>query len=302
MKAIALALRLAGLIVVHLICFILLSAALLPRPAEEFTTAETGAIMTGVLVLSFLNTSVLSFIISRSRYRGWKLVLAIAVVLYGVMTVLPQLETAFFVKLPSGMLAGLFLFGAVFAIVFSIFAVIILGKLKSAPIINESRLEMPARQWLVRVCITVLVYLVLYFTFGYFIAWKSEAVRAYYGGNDPGSFLAQIRNVWRDTPLLFPLQVVRALLWTSIAVLVIQIMKGRWWEAGLAVALLFSVMSAQLLLPNPFMPAEVRMVHLLETSTSNFIFGWLVVLVLLDWKSWTDDKGAANKVVRRPSC
>ena len=94
------------------------------------------------------------------------------------------------------------------------------------------------------------------------------------------SFPAQINSVWRETPLLFPLQIVRALLWTGVGVVVIRIMKGPWWEAGLAVALLFSVMSAQLLLPNPLMPAEVRMVHLLETATSNFIFGWLVVLVL----------------------
>jgi hypothetical protein len=28
------------------------------------------------------------------------------------------------------------------------------------------------------------------------------------------------------------------------------------------------------------MPAEVRMSHLVETATSNFLFGWLVVLIL----------------------
>jgi hypothetical protein len=61
-------------------------------------------------------------------------------------------------------------------------------------------------------------------------------------------------------------------------------MKGEWWETGLAVALLFAVVNLQLLLPNPFMPQEVRMVHLLETTTSNFLFGWVVVLVLRWWR------------------
>ena len=285
MKAILLALRIVGLILVHFVCFILLSGLLLPRPSEEFSQADASALITGLLVFSVLNTLVLSFILSRSRYGGWKLVLAIAVVLYGAMTVLPQIETAFFVKLPSEMLPRLFLFGAVFSGVFSIFAVMINRKLKYPANSDERRLKMPARHWLVKLCIIIVIYLIVYFAFGYFIAWKSEAVRAYYGGNDPGSFLAQIRNVWRDTPLLFPLQAVRALLWTSIAVVVIRTMKGRWWEAGLAVALLFSAMSAQLLLPNPFMPAEVRMVHLLETATSNFIFGWLVVFVLMGEQS-----------------
>jgi hypothetical protein len=105
-------------------------------------------------------------------------------------------------------------------------------------------------------------------------------VRAYYGGNDPESFVAHIWSLLRSEPSLFLLQAVRALLWAAIAVPVIKMMRGAWWETGLAVALLFAVMTSQLLLPNPLMPAEVRMVHLVETATSNFLFGWLVVLIL----------------------
>jgi len=69
-------------------------------------------------------------------------------------------------------------------------------------------------------------------------------------------------------------------------VLLIRMIKGEWWEAGLAVALSFAVlMNSQLLLPNPLMPQEVRMVHLLETASSNFLFSWLVVFVLLVWRT-----------------
>ena len=106
-------------------------------------------------------------------------------------------------------------------------------------------------------------------------------MRTYYGGDDPGSYLVHLAGLLRTEPLLFVLQAVRALLWTAIAVPVIKMMRGEWWEAGLAVALVFAVMTSQLLLPNPLMPAEVRMVHLVETATSNFLFGWLVVLILL---------------------
>jgi len=286
MKAIILAVRVVGLSAIHFICFTFIAAVLLPLPPEAVTVAESAAAVRGVLAVSILNTIVLSYIILRSWYARWSLVLPIFVILYGTMTVMPQIETAFFVKLPSGMLPRLFLFGAVFAIVFSFLAVLILGKKR--PEANDdksrSRLNLPAHEWLLKLCAIVILYLVLYFTFGYFVAWKSEAVRAYYGGSDPGSFLAQISNVLRDTPLLVPLQVLRAILWTAIAAVVIRIMKGHWWEAGLAVALLFSVMSAQLLIPNPFMPSEVRMVHFLETASSNFVFGWLVIIVLCAWK------------------
>lgn len=131
-----------------------------------------------------------------------------------------------------------------------------------------------------RLSLIVVIYLVIYFTFGYFIAWQSAAVRAYYGGHDPGSFFAQIASVLRDQPSLVLLQVGRALLWTAIAAPIIRMMKGKWWEAPLAVALLFAVTNSQLLLPNPLMPYDVRMAHLLETTTSNFLFGWLVVMLL----------------------
>lgn len=142
----------------------------------------------------------------------------------------------------------------------------------------------------------VVAYVVIYFTFGYFIAWKNEAVVAYYGGNDPGSFITHIGNVMRTEPQLFLLQVVRALLWTAFALPVIRMMKGKWWEAGLAVALLFAMTSSQLLIPNPLMPPEVRMAHLVETVTSNFLFGWLVVIVLLSWRETERGRAGRDKL------
>jgi hypothetical protein len=286
MKAIILVIRIIGLIVTYFICFTFISAVLLPPTTDQQTLARPGVTLAALLVLSLLNSIVLTFIILRSRYAGWPLVLAIFFIFYGVMTVLPQIETAYFVKLPPGMLPRLFLFGAVFASLFSALAVLILGKrrIKGGSDEGFAQLNMLAHEWLFKLGVIVVAYLVLYFTFGYFIAWKSEAVRAYYGGSDPGSLLTQMSNVLCNTPLLIPLQVGRAILWTAIAAVVIRIMKGHWWEAGLAVALLFAVMSTQLLLPNPFMPFEVRMVHLVETASSNFVFGWLVVIVLCGWK------------------
>jgi hypothetical protein len=134
----------------------------------------------------------------------------------------------------------------------------------------------------VRLTIVVVAYLLLYFGFGYFVAWQSEAVRSYYGGADPGSFMTQLRSVVRDTPMLVPLQVLRAVMWAGLGALVIRMTTGAWWTTALSVALLFSVvMNVQLLLPNPYMPRDVRLTHLVETASSNFIFGWVLVAVLL---------------------
>jgi hypothetical protein len=278
------AVRLVVLTVLYVICYVAVGAALLLPPSEQPAPIDGGSVIVALLAASFLNTAVLAYAILRSRWAGWKLILAIFLVFYGVVTVMPHIETAFFVtSLPPGMLPRFLLVGAIVAAIFSSLAVLILGKARLERTDNESRsrLNMPVGEWVWKLSVIVIAYVVIYFTFGYFIAWKSAAVRAYYGGNDPGSFLAQMSSVLRETPLLLPLQAVRAILWTAIAVPVIRMMKGQWWEAGLAVALLFAVvMNSQLLLPNPLMSREVRMVHLLETASSNFLFGWLVVLVL----------------------
>lgn len=276
--------RLVGLVVLYFVCFAAVSSALFQLPAEQPTHSEGNPVL-ALLVVSCLNTVILSYVILRSRWAGWKLIGAIFLILFGVTTLMPQIETAYFLtRLPPGMLPRIFLAGGITAALFSVLAVLVLGKRRHNVPEREgnSHLNMSFGEWVWKQAVIAVAYVILYFTFGYFIAWKSPAVRAYYGGSDPGSFLMQMNNVLRDTPWLLPLQVVRAMLWTALAVLVIRMIKGRFWEIGLVVALLFAVvMNAQLLIPNPFMPAEVRMAHLIETASSNFLFGWLVVWVLL---------------------
>ena len=272
------ALRVVAVTILYFVCFAVVSGALLAPAAQQTTPAEAGSTLLALLLVSLINAAVWTYIILGSRWTSWKLIVTVFLLFYGVSTVMPQIETAYFIsRLPSGMLPRLFIAGLIIAAVFAPLAVLILGKAKAKSSNNESS---PLKLTLGRLVLIVVAYVFLYFTFGYFIAWQSPAVRAYYGGGDPTSFLAQIMKLMRNEPLLFLLQAVRALLWTALAVPVIKMTKGEWWETGLAVALLFAVMTSQLLLPNPLMPPEVRMAHLVETATSNFLFGWLVVLLL----------------------
>jgi len=283
--AIKTALRFLTLALVYFVCFVVVSGALLSTSTQQPSTAEAATTLLALLTVSLIHAAVWTYVILRSSWSGWSLVLTVFLVLFGVSTLMPQIETAYFVsRLPPRMLPRLFSAGLIIAAVFAPLAVLILGKIRSRTreARNDSRWSTNLAAWIVRLSLIVVAYLIIYFTFGYFIAWKSEAVRSYYGGNDPGSFIAQLRNVAGSEPLLFLLQILRAALWAAIAIPVIRMMKGKWWEAGLAVALLFAMTSSQLLIPNPLMPPEVRMAHLVETVTSNFLFGWLVVLILRD--------------------
>jgi hypothetical protein len=79
---------------------------------------------------------------------------------------------------------------------------------------------------------------------------------------------------------------VRALCWVALALPVIRMLKGKWPETALSLGLLFAVvMNAPLLLPNPYMPEAVRMAHLVETASSNFIFGVFIGWLLTEHNS-----------------
>ena len=278
MKVLSIVLRVIALTLILFTCFVL-AGGVIPRQGTSPSPGQAGAAAV-LLAVCLLNTLVLTYIILRSRWAGWRLIAAVFFVFYGVMTFMPQIESAAFItRLPSGLLPRLFLMGALIAAPFSVLAILILGKRKADVANTElnARLVMPTGEWAWKLAVIALAYLMLYFTFGYFIAWRNPVVREYYGGIDEGAFFAHMGAVLRDTPWLLPFQVLRAMLWAVLAMPVIRMMRGRWPETALAIGLLFAVvMNAQLLLPNQYMPEPVRMTHLKETASSNLLFGLLV--------------------------
>jgi hypothetical protein len=277
--AFSIVLRVIALTIILFICFAVASGVLGQQGNSE-TPEQAGPAAVALLAVCFLNTIILTHIILRSRWAGWRLIAAVFFVFYGVMTFMSQIESAAFItRLPSGMLPRLFLMGALIAAPFSALAVLILGKRKADSENTElnARLDMPTSEWVWKFAVIALSYVVLYFTFGYFIAWRNPVVREYYGGIDEGSFFAHMGTVLGNTFWLIPFQILRAMFWAVIALPVVCMMKGQWQETALAIGLLFGVlMTAQLLLPNPYMPQAVRITHMIETASSNFIFGFLV--------------------------
>ena len=270
--------RILALTIVLFLCFALGSAIAMRGVTQPSQSGGSAALT--LLLVCFLQAAGIAYLILRSRWTGWRLIAAVFVVYYGVTTFMPQIESAVFLtRLPAGVLPRLFLMGLLIAIPFSIFAVIILGKRNGAgqTAASDSGVAPPVSHSPWKVAIIAVVYVVLYFTFGYFIAWRSPAVREFYGGTDPGNFFAQMQTVARDTPWLIPFQIFRALCWTGIAVIIINMLQRSRTETALVIGYVFSVvMCAPLLLPNPYMPGPVRMAHLVETVSSTFIFGLFV--------------------------
>jgi len=275
-------LRVFALTIVLFVCIAAASGIVGLANAQPANPDSSAALK--LFLVCVLEAAMMANLILRSRWTGWRLVAAVFVVFYAVTTFMPQIESAVFLThLPPGTVPRLFLMGVLIAAPFSLFAVAFLGKWKARPetLESTSRLDLPAGEWVRKLGVIAIAYVILYFTFGYFIAWRNPALREYYGGVDNG-FFPQMQSVLRDTPWLAPFQILRAICWAGIAGLVIKMLKGGWLEAAITIALLFSVlMNAQLLLPNPYMPATVRMSHFVETASSNFIFGMLIGWLLM---------------------
>jgi hypothetical protein len=239
-----------------------------------------GLLLTGTLVqlvVCAFQVLVLSYPIVYSRWTGWRLVVTTFFLFFGVTTFLSQIETIVFLDylvdiVPADMIPKMIMQGAITAAMYAPLAVLIHGRMSAGnnePQEPNFRLVMPWITWVWKLTLIAVLYIVIYLAFGMLVpALAGDAFQTYYAGLQ--------MPVW-----IFPFQAVRALIWVGLALPVIRMMHGQWWQAGLAVASLFSVlMGVQLLLPNEFMPEAIRMAHFVEIMSSNFLFGWIVVWLL----------------------
>jgi hypothetical protein len=288
--AILLPLKLALLTLILFVCFSVGSAV--AGLSDSSRVADPAASTAALLAVCFLDTLALSYPILRSRWAGWPLVVSLALLFFGVMSFLSQIETVVFLeqlvsRVSPDLVPRVLVQGAVVAALFSPLAVLVHGRMRGAkePPQPNSRLVMPWSEWAWKLLTVAVAYLLIYLSFGLFVATPlgGAAFQQYYAG---------LQMPW----WMLPFQMGRAMIWTVLALPVIRMMKGSTWEAGLAVALLYSLLMGDLLLlPNPVMPDPVRIAHLVELLTSNFLFGWVVVWLLhRHHTSWRDLLGLST--------
>ena len=255
-----------------------------PPDSAASAAADQGRTAVIFLVVCLLQTVALSCVILRSRWRGWRLVLAVFTVMVVVTAILSHIDTLFFLRdLSPGLIARLALASTLAAGVFAPVAVWVLGRFRAATGARASAgfASWPAQRWLAILLGLAVLHIVLYFVLGYYVVWQSPEALAFYDGEDPGSFWLQMVSVARDTPGLLPVQLVRGLLWGLMALLLANSLSGTRWSAALITASVFVALFAlPLAIPNPFMPEAVRQAHLVETVLSRALYGFVAVWFL----------------------
>jgi hypothetical protein len=252
---------------------------------------ETQAAPATLLLVSLLHAAVLSWPILRSRWTGWRLVAAIFLVFYGVTTLMVAIEAVYLPEaLPLDLVVRLVVNGAITAAVFSVLAVLIQGRMSGVLSLSKGGGEepqeanrrlampfdraqgMPWTQWVWKLALIGFSWVFLFILFGALVFLPLA-------GRLAPAALEEYTNMEMPAWIL-PFQALRAVLWAALTLPVIRMMRGRWWETGLAVALLFSVLMGGNLLRPTGLPVGLQVAHLVEVFGENLLFGWIVVWLL----------------------
>jgi len=287
-KTIGWSLRFGVLVVLYFILFALRGG--LVAPYLPATPAEPGPVpvMTGLLIVCAATVLVVMGMVHSSRWHGWKLIVSMSVAFYLLMTLVTQLEAWYFllgITVGPELMTRLFLQGIPTAFIFIPIAVLIMGRVR--PLAGETASpavsNMPLKEWLWKLGVIYIAYLVLYYIAGYFIAWQNPEVRAFYGSpGDARPFFQQMAYIFANDPWLTPYQLLRTLIWVAGAYTIIRGSRLPLGQTALIVGLALSVpQNIGHILPNSLIPlSSVRMSHLIETASSTFVFGLIVTWLL----------------------
>src|SRR5260221_12245932 len=126
------------LITVFMIAINVAGMAQAPLPSAQAASTpaaqaqQAASLLKPLLAYTFLVSLVTAWIIQSSRWRGLKLIAALVITFYGLMTFISQIESIAYLraKMPPGLIKNLFVMGAVVAVLFVPLAVLIMGKIR----------------------------------------------------------------------------------------------------------------------------------------------------------------------------
>jgi len=233
-----------------------------------------------IFITALLQTLIVTWYANRTQLSGKKLGFVIFVVIFGVQFFMSQIETLYFldsIQMPWQIIFGQILAGVgvgLFAALLSVRYKNKLGELQDSSVHGFNTL--PSNVAVRRFTILAFVYTIIYFIFGYFVAWQFPALREYYSGStEITPFLPYMLGVFTGEPQLVLFQIFRGYLWAGIAYLAtMNLPKAKQWERIVIVGLAMSIgLAFPILVPQSYMPMPVRLGHFPELLSSNFVFG-----------------------------
>jgi hypothetical protein len=251
----------------------MIASAITPQPeiVRTFSSADASQSLIMMLLVRFVLAIIFVFLLELTQLRGIRLMGLLFWVVFGTTTFMTQLETLVFGSAFPALTTNdvyLLVFTALVGdLLFVPLSVLIMGKWKSN---NISMVPLFEKTNISRSALLAVIYPVLYFFFGYFVAWQSSAVREFYATT----------TITTAQPLLTLIQIGRGFLWV-LAGLPLLVMFEKRAHKIIASVLCYGLFpSIGLIIPNPLMPGPVRMAHFVEITISMAIFGLLFSLLM----------------------
>jgi hypothetical protein len=255
-----------------------LTSSVAPPPPDA---ARAGLIF--LAVCAFNSMLITLLLHGTRRYAGMSRSFTLTFFVFAIQFLLPQLESYFFASgmgMSNAQVTAILIAGVIVCPATIMIGVIAYHKLLPSTDHKTIAISFSRNQLLPLVVLVVVVYPFLYMTFGYFIAWQNENLRIYYTSSSAmAPYSEQLASIFGDG--LYFLQLLRGVIWI-VATAPIALMLGQnkiiqYLLTGILCALL---PSSLLLIPNPYMPSEIAITHLIETATSNFVWGLAMVWVI----------------------
>jgi hypothetical protein len=283
------ALRFCLLVVLVTIAFTVVSASI---PYSEGLRSLNGnadpSVMLYVLVTVIWFSLTTCYIIKQSSWSNRKLILALTMSLFAVTSFMTQIETWFFGSAFT-VLTGSDIFWIAIANGTLIFAgvplaVVLFRKRNPAVVSPAPQLHLTAVAG--KLLIVGLCYVLIYFSFGYFVAWQEPDLRLFYSGHtDDRGFFTGLADNFRDRPVIFPFQFMRGILFGIFVLPIVNMFSTQPLRLFISLALIFSCTGIALIIPNVLFPDTVRWAHFREMMSSMFVFS-LVVWWLYHKPGW----------------
>lgn len=260
-------------------------------PSELLSSDSNDGSLVQLLFISALNAGIIMVYIYNSSQSKVKLIGSLSIILFGLQYFMAQIESLWFnsaLQMEENTIYAILAGGAITSVLLAMLSVtifrrIIKRKHESDAYINNIRVNVDSA-WFVKTLVLIFViWPAIYFVAGYYIAWQFEAIRLFYSGSaNMDSFGKMMEMNFREH--LYTFQILRGLFWVLLGTLILNTSAGSLRFKALLTGALFMILSSsQLLMDNPIMPEAVRLGHLLETSTSNFIWGVILAYTYIQW-------------------
>ena len=231
-----------------------------------------------LLIVSAFSSYAIYYIATRSSWRGAKRIAGIVLAVFLISSFMTQIETLFFGAAFKALTKADVVFIMLAPLPSIVAATLLSVKFFGLRYETPKAEPLPRASLIKRIAALGVVYVAMYFLFGYFVAWQFEELRIFYSGSaEDAGFIGQLMN---NEPVIYPFQFLRGVLFASFTIPLLSMLRGNRRIFVTSVCLVYLTTAIVLVIPNPLFPDIVRWGHFIEMLSSMLLFGIITGYVL----------------------